>query len=137
MARLALVLFEPAAEALAAWASAAGAGVYTAPPGAGRLRAAVEAFAAGHTAVLLVAPGHAPAEALLDLAAAELDAPMTAVIGPAPGGRLALLGLTEIVPALLTADGASAEAVEAALASAFDAGLSVVVLPEVDAAARG
>ncbi len=131
MAGLALVLFEPAPAPLAAWAAAAGAAVRTVPPGTGRLRAAVEAFAAGHVAVLLVAAGHAPAEALLALAAAELDAPMTAVIGPAPGGHLALLGLTEIVPALLAADGAAA--VEAALASAFDAGLSVVVLPELDA----
>ena len=130
MTGLALVLVaEPAAGVPAearptAWAAANGATVSTCAPG-GRLRAAVAAFAAGHAAVLL-ADGPAPPDALLGLAAAELAAPMTAVLGPAHGGRLAFVGLTEIVPALIAAD-----RFDDALAAAIDAGLNAVVLPEV------
>ncbi len=95
--------------------------------GDGGLRAAVAAFAAGHTAVLLAAPdAHA---ALLDVAEAELGAPMTAVIGPGPDGSLAVLGLTELVPALLALDAARPGAAAEALRLAADADLSLVVLP--------
>ena len=97
-------------------------------PGPAGLRAAVGAFAAGHSAVLLVAPGADVDPALLALAEVELSAPMTAVVGPGPGGTLAVLGLTELVPALLAldADDAASEAVRLAA----EAGLAVVVLPE-------
>ena len=100
-------------------------------PGPLGLRAAVTAFAAGHGAVLLVAPGTIPDAAVLALAEAELSAPMTAVVGPGPGGTLAVLGLTELVPALLAldADDAASEAVRLAA----EAGLAVVVLPETPA----
>lgn len=90
------------------------------------LRVAVAAFAAGHAAVLLT---DGTAEALLDLAEAELAAPMTAVIGPGPGGTLAVLGLTELVPALLALDAARPDAAAEAFRLAADAGLNLVVLP--------
>ena len=97
-------------------------------PGPAGLRAAVAAFAAGHAAVLLVAPGADVDAALLVLAEAELSAPMTAVVGPGPGGTLAVLGLTELVPALLALGGA--DAASEAVRLAAEAGLAVVVLPE-------
>jgi glycosyltransferase A (GT-A) superfamily protein (DUF2064 family) len=128
-----VLLSRPADDALrgvAAWAEASGVAVRHGPPGSGRLQAAVGAFAAGHTAVLLVTGGAVPPEALLDLAVAELAAPMTAVLGPAPGGRLGLLGLNEVAPALLSTDPDGERAVERALALAFEAGLSPVVLAE-------
>lgn len=94
--------------------------------GSGGLRAAVAAFAAGHTAVLLT---DGTVESLLDLAEDELGAPMTAVIGPGPGGTLAVLGLTELVPALLALNAARPDAAAEALRLAADAGLNLVVLP--------
>lgn len=97
-------------------------------PGAPRLGAAVAAFAAGHTAVLLAAPG--VPEAFLVQAEAELAAPMTAVLGPDGTGGLAVLGLTEIVPGLL-----AAVSFDAALRDALAADLAVVVLPEAPAPA--
>ena len=92
-------------------------------PEAPRLGAAVAAFAAGATAVLAAAPG--VPDAFLAQAEAELTAPMTAVLGPDAGGGLAVLGITELVPALL-----AAASFEAALRAALAAGLAVVVLPE-------
>ena len=92
-------------------------------PATPRLAAAVAAFAAGHTAVLIGAPG--VPEAFLARAEAELAAPMTAVLGSDAAGGLAVLGLTEIVPNLL-----AAASFEAALRDALDADLAVVVLPE-------
>ena len=94
------------------------------PATVGVLSTAVAAFAAGHPAVLVVL-ADVP-ESLLDLAASELSAAMTAVIGPTAGGELALLGVTELVPALLALDGQSAAE---ALRLASEAGLSLVVLP--------
>ena len=126
MTRVALVVLAPAAPGLAAWAAAHGAAVHVCAPDAA-LRTAVGAFADGHAAVLLVR-GPAPPDALLGLAARELAAPMTAVLGPDARGGLALVGLTEIVPALIAAD-----RFDAGLAAAFDAGLDVVVLPEAEA----
>ena len=99
-------------------------------PGPLGLRAAVAAFAAGHGAVLLVAPGTIPDAAVLALAEAELSVPMTAVVGPGPGGTLAVLGLTELVPALLALDAGRADAASEAVRLAAEAGLAVVVLPE-------
>ena len=93
------------------------------PAGAPRVAASVAAFAAGHTAVLLAAPG--VPHALLAAAEAELEAPMTAVIGADAAGGLAVLGLTELVPALL-----AATVFDDALRDALAAGLSVVVLAE-------
>ncbi len=95
-------------------------------PGAPRLPAVVAAFAAGHTAVLMAAPG--VPEAFLDAAGAELEAPMTVVLGPDTAGGLAVLGLTEIAPALL-----AAASFEAALRDALAADLAIVVLPEAPA----
>ena len=115
---------------LTAWAASAGAAVLVARAGAGRLGAVVEAFAAGHTAVLTVGSPPPPG-AVLTLAVAELAAPMTAVLGPDAGGRLAVLGLTEIVPALLAP---AVLGLAEALDLAFEAGLSPVVLPALDVA---
>ena len=106
-----------------------------AAPGPAGLRAAVAAFARGHPAVLLVAPACAPDAALLDVAEAELGAPLTAVVGPGPGGTLAVLGLTELVPALLALDAARPDAAAEALRLAAEADLSLVVLPESGAPA--
>jgi glycosyltransferase A (GT-A) superfamily protein (DUF2064 family) len=110
---------------LTAWAEASGAAVHVGRPGAGRLGAAVGAFAAGHPAVLLVGSAPPP-DALLDVAVAELAAPMTAVLGADADGGLAVLGLTEVVPALLAPAGLG---LAEALDLAFAAGLSPVVLP--------
>lgn len=108
-----------------------------AAPGPLGLRAAVAAFAAGHEAVLLVTPGMVPDAAFLALAEAELSAPMTTVVGPGPGGTLALLGLTELVPGLLALDAARADAASEAVRVALEADLAVVVLPEILLAGAG
>ncbi len=110
-----------------------GPGVARLAMGPGGLRAAVAAFAAGHAAVLLAAPD--ADAALLGVAEAELGAPMTAVIGPGPGGTLAVLGTTELVPALLALDAARPDAAAEAFRLAGDAGLSLVVLPATSAPA--
>ena len=104
----------------ARWAARVGADLREVGP-AGPVVAAVEAFAAGCTAVIVLA---APIpDAFLDLTVAELAAPLTAVVGPR-GDALALVGLNEVVPALLAPRLGAAEAVQIAAG----AGLSPVVL---------
>ncbi|HEX8298356.1 MAG TPA: hypothetical protein VF594_04280 [Rubricoccaceae bacterium] len=109
---------------LTAWAEGSGATVRVVRLGAGRLSAAVEAFAAGHPAVLFLGVDPPP-DALLDVVAAELAAPMTAVLGPDADGWVAVLGLTEIVPALLVPSLHLTDALDLAVA----VGLTPVVLP--------
>ena len=128
MTTVALVTAAPAAALapLTAWAASRGASAVDAGPSV--LIAAVGAFAAGHPAVL-VAFAEVP-DAVLDLAAGELGAPMTAVVGTAPDGRLVLVGVTEVVPGLLSLGGADAEAAAHAVRLATEAGLSVVVVEQ-------
>lgn len=128
MAAVALVLAVPALAApahasLAAWAASRGVPV---AEGSSALVAAVGAFAAGHAAVL-IAHMEAP-DAVLDLAARELGAPLTAVVGLAPGGRLAFVGATELVPGLLALRETDVAAEAVRLAD--EAGLSVVVVEQ-------
>lgn len=110
--------------------------------GARMLRAFVETFAAGHDAAIVLGTDH-PALPLAFVAEAfrALEAPLTAVLGPATDGGYYLLGLGEIVPALFAMDYSHERVFADTLTRALEAGLQPVLLPEHedvdDAAALG
>ena len=107
--------------------------------GARMARAFVETFAAGYDRAVVVGTDHPTLPlALIGEAFRQLDAPMTAVVGPSEDGGYTFLGLNDVSPVLFDMDYSHAYVFEDTLDRIGEAGMTPVVLPphyDVDDAA--
>jgi glycosyltransferase A (GT-A) superfamily protein (DUF2064 family) len=95
------------------------------------LRATVEAFAAGHDAMVLIGTDHPtlPSE-FIGRAFLELSEPLTVVLGPSDDGGYYLIGTNEVIPSLFEGLSYShAEVLAEALTRITEAGAKPVLLP--------
>lgn len=107
------------------------------------MRAFVETFAAGHDRAVVVGTDH-PTLPLdwIGEAFRQLDAPMTAAIGPSEDGGFTFLGLNDVASILFDMDYSHPQVFEDTLDRIAEAGMRPVVLPthydvdDADALAR-
>lgn len=94
------------------------------------MRAFVETFAAGHDRAVVVGTDH-PTLPLdwIGEAVRQLDAPMTAAIGPSEDGGYTFLGLNDVAPVLFDMDYSHSRVFEDTLEQIAKAGMTPVILP--------
>ncbi|GAB5537093.1 MAG: TIGR04282 family arsenosugar biosynthesis glycosyltransferase [Rubricoccaceae bacterium] len=90
----------------------------------------VETFAAGHDRAVVVGTDH-PTLPLSWIGEAfrQLDAPMTAAIGPSEDGGYTFLGLNDVASVLFDMDYSHAQVFDDTLERIDDAGMTPVILP--------
>ena len=107
--------------------------------GARMMRAFVETFAAGYDRAVVVGTDHPTLPlALIGEAIRQLEAPLTAAVGPSEDGGYTFLGLNDVSPVLFDMDYSHDAVFDDTIERIAEAGMTPVVLPahyDVDDAA--